>query len=130
MKLHQTKKENCIWYCVLIDQRKTIESRINVINWSSKVRNMLQSSGFEDVWLFPDSVNFKLFIPVLRTRLETRTQHNGERVCSLLYLFRKFKTVFEQSTYLNQLQNVKYRHILAKLRLSSHCQLIVLKLLH
>jgi len=40
---------------------------------------MLQSSGFEDVWLFPDSVNFKLFIPVLRTRLETRTQHNRER---------------------------------------------------
>ena len=69
LKLHQTKKENCILYCVLIDQRKTIESKINVINWSSKVRNLLQNSGFGDVWLFPDSVNSKLGIPVLRTRL-------------------------------------------------------------
>jgi len=34
------------------------ESRINVINWSSKVRNLLQNAGFGDVWIFPDSVNF------------------------------------------------------------------------
>ena len=66
LKLHQTKNENCILYCVLIDQRKTIDSRINVINWSSEVRNLLQNAGFGDVWLFPDSVNFKLCIPVLR----------------------------------------------------------------
>jgi len=41
-------------------------------------------------------------------------------LCSSLYLFREFKTVFEQSAYLHQLHNVKYRHILDKLRLSSH----------
>jgi len=35
-------------------------------------------------------------------------------------LFRELKTVFERSAYLNQLHNVKYRHILAKLRLSSY----------
>jgi len=39
---------------------------------------------------------------------------------SSLYLFREFKTGFERSAYLNQLHNVKYGHILAKLRLSSH----------
>ena len=41
-------------------------------------------------------------------------------LCSSLYFFREFKTALERSTYLNQLHNVKYRHILAKLRLSSH----------
>ena len=39
---------------------------------------------------------------------------------SSLDLFREFKTVRERSAYLNQLHNVKYGHILAKLRLSSH----------
>jgi len=44
-----------------------------------------------------------------------------ERVWNLsLYLFREFKTDFERSAYLNQLHNIKHRHILAKLRLSSH----------
>ena len=123
MKLHQTKKENCILYSVLIDQRKTIESRINVINWSSKVRNLLQNAGFGDVWLFPDSVKFKLFIPVLRTRLRDmyrKQWREGMELCSSLYLFREFKIVFERSAYLNQLHNVKYRHILANLRFSGH----------
>ena len=101
LKLHQTKKENCILYCVLIDQRETIESRINVINWSSKVRNLLQNAGFGDVWLFPDSVNSKLCIPVLRTRL--RDTHipqwrEGLELCTSLYLFREFKTVFKRSS--------------------------------
>ena len=41
-------------------------------------------------------------------------------LCSSLYFFREFKTALERSTYLNQLHNVKYIHILAKLRLSSH----------
>ena len=84
---------------------------INVINWSSKVRNLLQNAGFEDVWLFPDSVNLKLFIPVLRTRLRDTyiTQWKESMyLCSSLYLFREFKTVFERSAYLNQLHNVKY----------------------
>ena len=110
-------------YCVLIDQRKRIESRINVINWSSKVRNLLQNAGFGDVWLFPDSVNFKLFIPALRTRLKDTyiTQwREGMELCSSLYLFTEFKTVFERSSYLHQLHTVKYRHILALFRLSSH----------
>ena len=103
-------------YCGLIDQRKTIESRINVIIWSSKVRNLLQNAGFGDVWLFPDSVNSKLCIPVLRTRL--RDTHipqwrEGMELCTSLYLFREFKTVFKRSAYLDQLHNVKYRHILS-----------------
>ena len=72
---------------------------------------MLQSSGFEDVWLFPDSVKFKLFIPVLRTRLRDmyrKQWREGMKLCLSLYLFREFKTVFERSAYLNQLHNVKY----------------------
>ena len=110
-------------YCVLINQRQTIESWINVINWSSKVRNLLQNEGFGDVWLFHDSVNFKLCIPILRTRLRDTyisQWREGMGLCSSVYLFRKFKAVLERSAYLDQLYNVKYRHILAKLRLSSH----------
>ena len=47
-------------------------------------------------------------------------RREGMGLCLSLYLFRELKTVFEQAAYLNQLHNVKYRHILAKLRLSSH----------
>ena len=98
LKLHQTKKENCILYCVLIDQRETIESRINVINWSSKVRNLLQNAGFGDVWLFPDSVNFKSCIPVLRD--------SGERVWQFVHHY-------------TCLENLK-QFLSGHLRLSSH----------
>ena len=62
-------------------------------------------------------------IPVLRTRLGDTCipqWREGMGFCSSLYLFSAFKTVCELSAYLNQLHNVKYRHILAKLRLSSH----------
>ena len=65
----------------------------------------------------------KLYIPVLRTRLRDTCiaqWREGMELCSSLYLFREFKTIFERSAYLNQLHNVKYRHILATLRLSSH----------
>ena len=51
--------------------------------------------------------------------IQTLTEKNIAPFSSL-YLFTEFKTVFGRSAYLHQLHNVKYRHILANLRLSSH----------
>jgi len=64
---------------------------------------MLQYAAFGDVWLFPDYINFKLFIPVLRTRLRYKyipQCREGMELCSSYYIFREFKTVFERSAYL------------------------------
>ena len=36
---------------------------------AKQVRAMLQNSGFNDVWCFPESVNETMFIPLLRHRL-------------------------------------------------------------
>ena len=40
--------------------------------------------------------------------------------CSQLYLCIEFKPVLERSAYLHLLYNVKYGHILARFRRSSH----------
>ena len=104
-------------------QRIEIDTKPNVINWSSKVRDILNNSGFADVWLFPESVCVKIFLPLLKTRL--RDQYIAEwRTCvagsSSLYLYKELKQVFEKSAYLDILNNNKYRNTIAKIRLSSH----------
>ena len=71
----------------------------------------------------PDSVELitLLFKLLCKTRYPVQmTWYINMELCSSLYFFREFKTALERSTYLNQLHNVKYIHILAKLRLSSH----------
>ena len=37
-----------------------------------------------------------------------------------LYIYKEFKCNYEVSSYINKLDNIKYRQVLAKLRLSSH----------
>ena len=49
--------------------RKKAESNVRVINWASRVRDLLQNAGFNDVWLFPHSVNINKFAPLFRQRL-------------------------------------------------------------
>ena len=53
----------------IVDKMKYRCETRSEINWLSKRRNLLQQSGFNDVWLFPCSVNIKQFTPILRSRL-------------------------------------------------------------
>ena len=84
---------------------------------------MLEQNGFAEVWLFPDSVNIKLFIPVLKARLVDTflvEMRNGLNACTSMVLYRELCQTFELSPYLINLNNLKHTNSLAKLRLSSH----------
>ena len=41
----------------------------NIVNWVSKVKALLQRTGFYDVWLFPESVVTTKYIPILKQRV-------------------------------------------------------------
>ncbi|XP_060582312.1 uncharacterized protein LOC132738738 [Ruditapes philippinarum] len=92
-------------------------------NWLFKVKTLLNRIGFGEVWLFPSSVEPRLFIPTLRLRLmdiyisEWRAKVNGSP--SLIF-FREIKEEFELSKYLLIIENKKHRQYLSKLRMSSH----------
>ena len=116
------KQDNCLISTVLRDQIQIIEANNTSQNWASKVKDILQTTGFYDVWLFPASVNSSSFIPILRNRLRDlyiNNWRNGMEQCSSLDVYKEIKITFEQSPYINILENTKHRNILAKLQLSS-----------
>ena len=47
-------------------QYNPVIANVRHANWAKQVRDMLQNSGFNDVWCFPESVNATMFIPLLR----------------------------------------------------------------
>ena len=98
-----------------------------ITNWAYKVKRLLESSRFPEVWMFPGSVDTKTFIPVLRKRLidvHISNWREEMEACSSLSLFRHFKQTYELAPYLTKVLNRTYRNIIAKLRLSSHPLLI------
>ena len=61
------------------------------VNWLSKVNYLLESNGFADIWMFPDSVIDNFFIPVLSQRLKDTYITNwreGMKTCLSLSLYR------------------------------------------
>jgi hypothetical protein len=60
-----------------------IESKSNTVNLLSKVKALLQSAGFNDVWMYLESVKLNIFIPVLHGRLKDIYITNG----ILVYIF-------------------------------------------
>jgi hypothetical protein len=123
LKLHSVKQDNCILNVIIRDQMYFTEQNFVTTNWASRVREILQSSGLNEVWLYPNSVKINWFVPILRNRLRDIYISNwreGLESYSSLYIYREIKTCFNQSSYLMLLENTKYRNILAKLRLSSH----------
>ena len=49
--------------------RNGAENIIRCNNWITKVRDLLQNNGFVDVWMYPESVNANVFIPIFKNRL-------------------------------------------------------------
>ena len=96
---------------------------MNEINWITKVRNPLQQNGFNNVWLFPSSVNIKQFIPILRSRLidiYIDEWHRDITKRSSLVLYRNLEDSFERSRYLDVMKITEFGNVLAKVRLSPH----------
>lgn len=69
LNLNQTKTSNCILHTIMAQQRLDVETKSDKTSWSFKVKDLLQKSGFADVWLFPSSVKINSFLPVLKYRL-------------------------------------------------------------
>lgn len=123
LKLYNEKNNNCILNTIIQRQRNEVEqSNINN-NWSSKIRQQLNSLGFTEVWLFPESVCSKTFIPILRSRL--RDQYIGIwrqsiNATTSLYMYKELKPTFEISAYILSMKNRSLIKLLARIRLSSH----------
>jgi hypothetical protein len=54
LKLNTGKKDNCIFRTILCRQIYDVDVVNCSTNWASKVKNILQSAGFNEVWLYPD----------------------------------------------------------------------------
>ena len=110
LKLYTVKEGNCILKHILLSQRLEIEHKNNTNNWSSKVRDILNQTGFNDVWLFPESVNSNQLIPLLKTRLRDQYITNWNTSVtssSSMILYKELKPIFERSAYLDIVENKK-----------------------
>ena len=97
------------------------------VNWLYKVKNLLESAGFAEIRMFPDSVIGNKFIPILRQifmDIYIANWREGMNACSSISLFINVKYSYQQAPYIYKLLNKTYRNALAKLRLSSHPLLI------
>ena len=123
LNLYQTKNENCILRTVNAELRLETEGNPTSSNWASKNKELLEQSGFYDVWLFPESVNMNLLLNILQCRqrdIYITEWKQGLNLSQLLAIYREVKQPFEMSSYLVKMQNRKFRNALAKLWLSSH----------
>jgi len=57
LKLFQIQIGNCVLNYLLQCQYNRVNSNVRHVDWAKQVRDMLQNSGFNDVWCFPESVN-------------------------------------------------------------------------
>ena len=68
-KLSHDENSNIIWQSIYYQMRNHTDKERNIISWTSKVKNSLKRNGFAEVWQYPCSVDVKLFLIVLKTRL-------------------------------------------------------------
>ena len=91
--------------------RNGAENIIRCNNSITKVRDLLQNTGFVDVWMYRESVNSNECIPIFKTRLIDIYigLWRNLNVKSSLKLYKEFKHRFEFSYYLNIIQNFNIR---------------------
>ena len=70
LKLFNKKSSICILSNLIRKQFKESCDNPHSKSWTSNVRKLLQESGFNDVWLYPESVNVNSFIIMFRNRLK------------------------------------------------------------
>ena len=84
----------------------------------------MNESGFGEVWFYPRSVDVNAFMPIFKQRCYD--MYIAEwRVCvrnsPSIMLFKNIKENFQMADYLKLMENHKHRHVITKIRLSSHC---------
>ena len=104
LKLFNRKSFNYLLSTITNDQIHEINKNSRINNWANKVKNLLESSGFADVWIYPESVILDKFIPIFSNRLKDIyiTQwHEGIQEYSSLSLYTSIKTYFLRAKYLD-----------------------------
>ena len=123
LKIAKSDYNNCIVKSVYFTLTEGLEKNENIVKWASKVKTLLQRTGFYDVWLFPDSVVLTKFVPILKMRVRDQYINEWNQKVSLstsLQLYKEIKSTIDICSYLNKLTNIKYRKAISKIRLSSH----------
>ena len=116
------------WFRILLsDDRKyikiiynlmlrDIETKANIKNWASLLRNILSNLGFLHVWLSQGVGDIKQFLVVLEQRL---TDNFLQQWQSMTQAGRFFIIPF-QISYLDIVLTKKFRVAMTRLRVSSH----------
>ena len=99
-----------------------LEIRPNKLNWASSVRSLLQSLGFNEVWLYQGVGNMNVFLSEFTQRIkDTFIQKWNERLInsSRARTYSLFRS-FSYKIYLDLLSVEKFRYALVRIRVSLH----------
>jgi hypothetical protein len=83
---------------------------------------MLWMYGFHNVWMYPISVDEKVFIPLFKQRVTDwylQMWHSDIKVAKPLLTYNCIQLDHQYESYLNKVTNSKHKRALTKLRLSS-----------
>ena len=102
--LLQKSTNNCILRGVNSSMAETMKSNGQNVLWLSKIKCLLESTGFAEVWLFPQSINFKLFLSIFKQRLVDNFLVNlreALNMSSSMTMYRELKPHFDKSCLSN-----------------------------
>ena len=100
--LSRAANSNCILKSVYDQMRNRTENGNNAV-WTAKVKRLLQRNGLAEVWQYPDLVDVKMFLPVLKTRIiDSFITESREGIInsSSLSLFKELSIIYETTPYL------------------------------
>lgn len=101
---------------------RDIENKPNTINWASKLKLLLSTLGFYEVWINQGVGNKQAFLQVFKQRLTDsfRQDWNSRLSDSSRATFYSLFCNFEHQFYLETLSVSKFRVAMTKLRVASH----------
>lgn len=118
LQSNSTKYIKVVYNMMLHD----METRANITNWASLVCHLLETMGFQEVWLQQGVGNFNRFISLFKQRLTDnfiQNWHSRIKESTRAIFYRSFAS-FQFQPYLDKINVNKYLQAFCKLRMSSH----------
>ena len=99
-----------------------MENKPNCVNWASKVKHLLASLGFYNVWIYQGVGNKRAFLDTFKLRLTDKfiQEWNSRIMESSRANFYSLFSNFEHQLYLETIGVKKFRIAMTKLRVASH----------
>eukprot|EP00918_Siedleckia_nematoides_P055132 GHVU01120244.1.p1 GENE.GHVU01120244.1~~GHVU01120244.1.p1 ORF type:complete len:281 (-),score=3.44 GHVU01120244.1:191-1033(-) len=118
---HIISNKSTLLYKVYSSERQQLEVNVNTKCWCHKVKSLLDSLGFSDIWLNENSVGIP-FDSIKQRITDQYLQSWSEKVNGMnrLELYKNIKTELKFENYLDEIANVKQRKALTKFRCSAH----------